>query len=65
MFIGVSYISVDQARRNLVAEMGPRPSFDAQVAAAQDAWQELLGRVQVEGGDADERTKARTYSYPE
>lgn len=59
MKIATSYISVDQARANFATELGQR-SFDAIRDQAQNTWDELLGRVEVEG--ASEAQKATLYS---
>ncbi|MFC9324554.1 GH92 family glycosyl hydrolase [Kitasatospora sp. NPDC057015] len=48
--VGLSYVSVEGARRNLAAE-NPGWDFDAVRAAADTAWNAALGRVRVGGGD--------------
>ncbi|MBQ8454436.1 MAG: GH92 family glycosyl hydrolase [Bacteroidaceae bacterium] len=45
--VGISYTSVQNARTNLRAE-GTGVSFDEAKAASQKAWEEALGRIQVE-----------------
>ncbi|MFE5458598.1 GH92 family glycosyl hydrolase [Nocardia sp. NPDC056564] len=50
MRTGLSYVSVDGARRNLAAEIGAQ-DFDAVRGNALDAWQRRLDQVQVTGGD--------------
>ena len=54
MRYAVSYVSPEQAARNLAAEA---PGFDleAVATAARRRWNEVLGQVEVEGGTADER----------
>lgn len=47
--VGVSFVSVAAARRNLAAEQ-PRFGFDAVRHRARAAWDAMLGRVQVAGG---------------
>jgi predicted alpha-1,2-mannosidase len=55
--VAVSFVSVDGARANLDAES---PDFDvaAAGAATRAAWNDLLGRIEVQGGDA---TATRTF----
>lgn len=53
--VGSSYISVDQARRNLEKEI-PAWDFAAVKRRARDAWNEALGKVAVTGGTEDEKT---------
>ncbi len=47
--IGVSFISVEKARENLEGEM-PGFDFDATRSEAEAAWEEVLAKIQVEGG---------------
>ena len=55
MKLGVSFVSVDQARRNMEAEL-PGWSFDQARSAAQAKWAEALGKIEVQGGtDAQRR----------
>ncbi len=50
----VSYLSAEQAARNLAAET---PGFDlaASAVAARRRWNEVLSQIEVEGGGEDER----------
>ena len=57
--IGISYVSVENARANLRAE-NPGWDFDAVRRAAQDEWNEWLGRIEVKGGTQQQRTKFYT-----
>ena len=58
---GLSLVGIDGARRNLEAELGPFGwDFDRVRSAARDRWNELLGRIRVEGGT--ERDKVRFYT---
>ncbi len=59
---GVSFISVEQARKNLDAEI---PGFDLErvARAGRDAWNAALGKVEVEGGSDDERSAFYTALY--
>ncbi len=53
MKIAVSFVSVEQARRNL--DELPGWDFDARRVAAEALWRDALSRIAVEGGTADER----------
>lgn len=66
--IATSLISVEQARRNLELEIGER-GFEAVAAQAQDAWDALLGRVQLTGASEDQLRSVysnlyRLFLYP-
>ncbi|SPT57429.1 GH92 family glycosyl hydrolase [Actinomadura madurae] len=52
MRTGLSYVSIDGAKKNLRAEIGRKP-FDAVRTATRDAWQRRLGQIRVEGGTPD------------
>ena len=52
---GISYISVDQARRNLEKEI-PAWDFDAVKARARETWNKELGKIAVTGGSEDQKT---------
>ncbi|MFI9405114.1 GH92 family glycosyl hydrolase [Nocardia sp. NPDC052316] len=52
MRTGLSYVSLDGARGNLAAEIGPK-DFDAVRVDAREAWRRRLDQVQVSGGDQD------------
>ncbi len=62
MRYGVSYISVEQAERNLRAEI---KDFDLEGLAgiARAEWNAVLGRITVEGGTEDERAVFYTALY--
>jgi predicted alpha-1,2-mannosidase len=51
--LGVSFISVEQARRNMEREVPG--SFDTARAAAEAQWADALGKIEVEGGTAEQR----------
>lgn len=53
--VGISRISVDQARKNLEAELSGK-SFDDVRTEARAKWNCLLRRVQVEGGTGEQQT---------
>ena len=52
--LGTSFISAEQALRNLEHEVGDK-SFDALRGEAEAVWNETLSRIQVEGGTDDQR----------
>ena len=60
--IGVSYVSIENARKNLEAE---QKSFDLAQTRNQaiDAWNELLGRIKLEGGTPEDKTIFYTALY--
>jgi predicted alpha-1,2-mannosidase len=47
--VGISFVSLDGAQANLNAEQGTR-SFDEIRTGTRDAWNNLLGRINVTGG---------------
>lgn len=53
--VGTSFISADQALRNLQNELGDR-SFDDVRAEGEAIWNETLGRIEIGGGTEDQRT---------
>ncbi len=66
--IGFSFVSIDNARQNLQAELGGK-SFEEVRRAADKTWDDVLGHIQVEGGTDDERrmfysTLYRTFLFP-
>ena len=60
--VGISYVNCANARANLEAEM-PGWDFDAARNRAAAAWDEQLGRVEVEGGSDDQRKVFYTALY--
>ncbi|KAG6846159.1 hypothetical protein H0H93_015680, partial [Arthromyces matolae] len=50
--VGTSFISIDQARANIDAEIPDGTSFEDTVASTKAAWEEKLNRFQVEGANA-------------
>ena len=55
MKLGISYTSIANADRNLEEEL-PHWNFDEVVSASKSEWNEVLGRIEVEGGtDQDEK----------
>ncbi|RXH54092.1 GH92 family glycosyl hydrolase [Granulicella sibirica] len=57
--IGLSFVSMDNAKENLQKELGSK-SFDTVKAEASATWQALLSKIQVSGGT--ERQKELFYS---
>lgn len=60
--IGLSYTSVENAKRNLLAEAG-NTGFDEARAAAEKKWEEALGRIGVYGGTEESKIKFYTGLY--
>ena len=50
MRVATSFISLEQAQRNLTYEIGER-SFDTLLEEGQETWNTLLGRAVIEGAD--------------
>lgn len=48
--VGISYISIDQARRNI-----PRQRFDEQLSLVRQTWQQYLARVPYQGSEKEMR----------
>ncbi|MEO6689202.1 MAG: GH92 family glycosyl hydrolase [Dokdonella sp.] len=61
--VGISYVSIDNARANLAAENPPSKTFAAVRDAARGAWNEWLSRIAIDGGSADQRRVFRTALY--
>ena len=59
---GISFISVDQARKNLQEEIKGW-NFEEIKNAARDRWNEALGKIQVEGGTPDQKKVFYTSLY--
>ena len=59
MKVGLSYVSIGQARRNLDAEL-PHWDFDRVRCESRDEWNRWLGKIEVEGGTATQRKKFYT-----
>ena len=60
--VGLSSVSVENARMNSLAEV-PELDFDAVHARAAGQWREALGDIVVEGGSRDEMTNFYTAQY--
>ena len=60
--IGVSYVSVENARLNLETE-NPGWDFDGIRAAAESEWNSVLGKIEVEGTNEDRMEQFYTHLY--
>ncbi|MDE1163390.1 MAG: GH92 family glycosyl hydrolase [Acidobacteriaceae bacterium] len=60
--IGMSFTSLDEARKNLDAEVGTR-SFDELRAATEKNWREWLHRIEVQGGTLAQQAEFYTALY--
>jgi hypothetical protein len=61
--VGISYVSVDNARKNLAAENPQGTSFEQIRDGAYDAWRDQLRRIRIGGGTRDEQTTFYTALY--
>lgn len=75
--IGVSFVSIENARENLETELAMtefaldsearnytlRSAFDIVSVAAEDEWNDLLGRIEVEGGTKEQKEVFYTALY--
>ncbi len=59
MKVAISYVSMDEARKNLQAEL-PHWDFDKVVKESADEWNSWLGRIEVEGGTLVEQRRFYT-----
>jgi predicted alpha-1,2-mannosidase len=59
---GISFISVEQAKRNLREEIAAW-NFDKVKRAAKDRWNEALGQIQIEGGTPEQKRVFYTSLY--
>ena len=60
--LGVSFVSIEGARRNLEAELSGK-TFDQVRAEAEEKWNADLSRILVEGGTEEEKTVFYTALY--
>jgi len=60
--LGISYVSIENARANLLEEAG-RFSFDEMIAKAKLAWEEKLSLIRIEGGSDDQKKIFYTALY--
>ncbi|WP_051393099.1 glycoside hydrolase domain-containing protein [Glycomyces arizonensis] len=59
MKVGLSLTGIEGARRNLETEL-PGWDFDATRQASQQEWNEMLGRIDVQGGSHEQQVKFYT-----
>ena len=57
--VGLSFVSIEQARLNLNTEL-PHWDFDRVRRESQDVWNQWLSKIEVEGGTEAQRTKFYT-----
>jgi predicted alpha-1,2-mannosidase len=62
MRVGISFVSIDGARANLQAEVGRR-TFESIEERATQAWDEVLGRIEVGGAGTAARRRFTTALY--
>ena len=60
--VGVSYVSVENAKLNMETEQ-PGWDFEGVRAAAERAWEDQLGRIRVEGGSEEDRVRFYSALY--
>ena len=60
--IGFSFVSIENAKQNLRAELGGK-SFDQVRSDAEQTWEKILGHIQVDGGTETERTMLYSTLY--
>ena len=53
--IGISYVSLDNARENLEKETSDK-TFDEILGEAREEWNQYLSRIEVEGGTEEDKT---------
>lgn len=61
--MGISYVSTENARRNLDAEQAGATPFDVLRETAHRRWNDDLGRIRVEGGTDAQKTVFYTALY--
>jgi predicted alpha-1,2-mannosidase len=62
MKIGISYVSIENARENLESEASDK-GFDEIYQNTSSEWNKLLSRIEVEGGTTDDKTVFYTALY--
>jgi len=60
--VGISFVSIEGAKRNLEAEI-PNWDFDKIRAEAKDIWNKKLNKITVKGGTQDQKTSLYTSVY--
>jgi predicted alpha-1,2-mannosidase len=61
--VGISYVSLDNARANLAAEIPSTATLADVRSQARDAWNKALGQIQITGGTPDQRSVFYTALY--
>lgn len=61
--MGISYVSTENARKNLDAEQAAGTTFDQLHAAAVKRWNDDLGRIRTQGGTDEQRKVFYTALY--
>jgi predicted alpha-1,2-mannosidase len=61
--VGISYVSLANARANLAAEIPAHTTLEAVQTRAVHAWNDALGRIAIDGGTPDQRTTFYTALY--
>lgn len=61
--MGISYVSIENARQNLEAEQASGSTFDSIHKSARSEWQKALSRIRVKGGTEDQKTVFYTAMY--
>ncbi|SMP73948.1 alpha-1,2-mannosidase, putative [Neorhodopirellula lusitana] len=59
MKVGISYTSIEGARKNIQAEL-PHWEFDQVATESKDAWNTRLSKIKIEGGTDAQKTKFYT-----
>ncbi|UII74764.1 GH92 family glycosyl hydrolase [Flagellimonas sp. HMM57] len=62
MKVGISYVSIENARENLQKETSTK-NFDQILATARQEWNTYLSRIEVEGGTEEDKTIFYTALY--
>nr|WP_299486541.1 GH92 family glycosyl hydrolase [uncultured Allomuricauda sp.] len=60
--VGISYVSIENARENLNKEVSGK-TFDQVLKTTQEEWDEHLSRIEVEGGSQDDKIIFYTALY--
>ncbi|MBE1160735.1 GH92 family glycosyl hydrolase [Dyella acidiphila] len=61
--VGISYVSLDNARANLVAELPPSLTLTQLREQARDSWNKALSQISVEGGTPEQQRVFYTALY--
>ena len=69
MKVASSFISSEQAKKNLEMEIGAEETFESVACRAKKAWEEILGKIRIEGAENDQLVTFysclyRTYLFP-